>query len=376
MVKGLAKFYIFIFKVLCNIGRSIVYSKQDSEPTIYSETVTTNTKSSELSSNKISATPLRSFSQLDWEKWPTSTHYKKGQYTRFHHAIEENIQILNRRYPTQIQGTTGNIYTTTFMTCSCPDFKKRNLPCKHIYKLALSQGLITSSFLELPVLPKEAFDQNDSPSEPYSNYMKRSVRGYDEVAKKKKEYVIYARSMAHIEENALKRGLTPPYKIIEPYVDPTEPILSKEQQKIVDDSKIRVPQNALKYESHDIIDRILNDDLESPDLVLAQYADHIGCHFSLYIGDYAMKHLLERTWQANVKEASAFYVYNIYRIEKNLRLRDFSQLQNRDTFLHIAEGMTEQMLKYIQKLNFDGIMNPSKRSNAYKYSIDQIKNYF
>ena len=36
----------------------------------------------------------------------------------------------------------SNIYETTLSSCSCPDFAERRLPCKHIYSLAIAEGLI------------------------------------------------------------------------------------------------------------------------------------------------------------------------------------------------------------------------------------------
>lgn len=33
-------------------------------------------------------------------------------------------------------GSQGGVYRTTLCKCSCPDFQKRNVPCKHMYYLA------------------------------------------------------------------------------------------------------------------------------------------------------------------------------------------------------------------------------------------------
>ena len=35
-----------------------------------------------------------------------------------------------------ILGSEGNVYKTSFISCTCMDFQKRKLPCKHMYKLA------------------------------------------------------------------------------------------------------------------------------------------------------------------------------------------------------------------------------------------------
>ncbi|MBQ8947789.1 MAG: SWIM zinc finger family protein [Lachnospiraceae bacterium] len=39
-------------------------------------------------------------------------------------------------------GSTGGDYKTTLNKCTCPDFQKRNMPCKHMYYLADACGLL------------------------------------------------------------------------------------------------------------------------------------------------------------------------------------------------------------------------------------------
>lgn len=38
-------------------------------------------------------------------------------------------------------GSEGYTYHTTLIKCSCPDFQKRNVPCKHMYYLAHKCGI-------------------------------------------------------------------------------------------------------------------------------------------------------------------------------------------------------------------------------------------
>ena len=38
-------------------------------------------------------------------------------------------------------GSTGGKYRTTLRRCSCPDFKKRKAPCKHMYYIAAKCGV-------------------------------------------------------------------------------------------------------------------------------------------------------------------------------------------------------------------------------------------
>lgn len=380
-------FIIWPFRALSALVRAIVYEpsnhvdapsplKQD-KPALSSQN-----KFSPLTYLSSSCSPVHSTSSLQsvWDEWDESVHHKKGQYTRFHKALCDEVTVVNRQYPATVQGSTGALYCTSLSTCSCPDFEKRGLPCKHIYRLALDRGIISKTFLMVPVLPKEAFDQSDPPDAPYENYIKRTVRGLDEAVGKRKQYVIYMRNLSHMEEEARKRGLSPPYKIArntETTYIPKIENLSEAQIKILHDFELHAPDEALAYETHDIIDRVFqHNNLESPDLEIAQYADHMGCSFSLYVGENEMKRIVENFWKNNLKEASAFYVYSVYRMLYSRPLTDFSQLSNRDWFYNVADNMTNQMLQYIHRQNYDGIMNPSSRSNAYKYSVSQIQDNY
>ena len=81
--------------------------------------------------------------------WDVSIHGADGQDVRFDRAMFQNIVI--RSYDAsagsaEIVGTHGEIYKTTLDTCTCEDFQRRGLPCKHIYKLALSRGYSPDAF--------------------------------------------------------------------------------------------------------------------------------------------------------------------------------------------------------------------------------------
>ena len=68
--------------------------------------------------------------------WDVSIHGADGQDLRFDRAMFQNITI--RSYDpaagsAEILGTRGESYETTLDTCTCEDFQRRGLPCKHIY---------------------------------------------------------------------------------------------------------------------------------------------------------------------------------------------------------------------------------------------------
>lgn len=81
--------------------------------------------------------------------WDISIHGADGQDVRFDRALFQNILI--RAYDpitgfAEILGTHGDVYQTDLDHCSCEDFQRRGLPCKHIYKLALSRGYSADAF--------------------------------------------------------------------------------------------------------------------------------------------------------------------------------------------------------------------------------------
>lgn len=113
-----------------------------------------------------------------WNIWDASIHEAEGQYERLERAaMDRKITTLcyDSSYKlAKIQGRT-NTYLTNCRRCSCPDYRSRRLPCKHMYILAMeldgdveknllspehnpSYGLKGLKFALVGHLPKE---QND-----------------------------------------------------------------------------------------------------------------------------------------------------------------------------------------------------------------------
>lgn len=81
--------------------------------------------------------------------WDVSIHGADGQDVRFDRALFQNVVIRSYDPATgtaEILGTHGDIYQTSLDRCTCEDFQRRGLPCKHIYKLALSRGYSADAF--------------------------------------------------------------------------------------------------------------------------------------------------------------------------------------------------------------------------------------
>ena len=81
--------------------------------------------------------------------WDVSIHGADGQDVRMDRALFQNIVIQSYDPTTgsaEILGTRGEVYKTDLDRCTCEDFQRRGLPCKHIYKLALSRGYSADAF--------------------------------------------------------------------------------------------------------------------------------------------------------------------------------------------------------------------------------------
>ena len=83
---------------------------------------------------------LKAFSAVDVDDaWDPAVHYEDGQQTRMIRANDESISVIcyDPSYKVaKIRGKSGNYYITSILGCSCLDYKKRRLPCKHMYYFA------------------------------------------------------------------------------------------------------------------------------------------------------------------------------------------------------------------------------------------------
>lgn len=80
-----------------------------------------------------------------WTDWDVSIHEDPAQISRqgrsmtypFDFEIDESA--LTARF-----SSTSDLpyYDTTLSSCTCYDFQKRHLPCKHIYRLAVELGIV------------------------------------------------------------------------------------------------------------------------------------------------------------------------------------------------------------------------------------------
>lgn len=80
-------------------------------------------------------------------------HCRDSQYVRFKRACTEHevgsiVSLNKRKLCCKFHSSTKHdtIYKTTLVNCTCPDFSISNHPCKHMYKLALELGIISTDW--------------------------------------------------------------------------------------------------------------------------------------------------------------------------------------------------------------------------------------
>lgn len=75
-----------------------------------------------------------------WDIWDSSIHEAPGQFDRAERAaMDEHIRVISYDPQYQLAKVRGRtaVYLTSCKRCSCPDYRKRRLPCKHMYALAM-----------------------------------------------------------------------------------------------------------------------------------------------------------------------------------------------------------------------------------------------
>jgi hypothetical protein len=91
---------------------------------------------------------------MNFGNWEESVHndYEQIKRIAFMQRIKpENVTVFPEKQSAEIVGSDG-IYDVTLNSCTCYDFEARQLPCKHIYKLASELGYLD----DLPKVNRKA----------------------------------------------------------------------------------------------------------------------------------------------------------------------------------------------------------------------------
>lgn len=89
---------------------------------------------------------------MEFGIWDNDIHELPEQKKRFKSSLTSKlipISVDRDAQTGQFNGSGKEPYNTTLNNCDCFDFIRRNMPCKHIYRLAIELGLIDTSHLDV-----------------------------------------------------------------------------------------------------------------------------------------------------------------------------------------------------------------------------------
>ena len=88
------------------------------------------------------------FKEIGWNNWDSRIHHNKEQLKRLERAVKtKKMSVLEHSKNSgiaKVRGDTGVVYSVSRNGCNCGDFEHRNLPCKHMYFLAIELSEKTS----------------------------------------------------------------------------------------------------------------------------------------------------------------------------------------------------------------------------------------
>lgn len=113
--------------------------------------------------NHIAEMMTEDFRKIGWTNWNPDIHATPEQLDRIKRASDSYNGIQLRKYSPNtttgiIRGSSCKIYLTCGNGCSCPDFRKRGLPCKHMYFIAMNHNEYKSVLSEYDFVPYSAED--------------------------------------------------------------------------------------------------------------------------------------------------------------------------------------------------------------------------
>lgn len=74
-----------------------------------------------------------------WDIWDESIHRFEGQAGRMQRSLMQGLRIEKQNFlgRYEVCGSKGDIYSVGYESCTCKDFERRHLPCKHMYLVAM-----------------------------------------------------------------------------------------------------------------------------------------------------------------------------------------------------------------------------------------------
>ena len=297
-------------------------------------------------------------------KWPDTVSYELEQLCRIRRATTENISIVNYNYgdgKAVIRGNSGATYTTSLDECTCEDYHKRGLPCKHMYVLAGYLGRVKLSRIANENADRiKAFTKNRSPeiAEQKSYGTKWEIfdvpQGDDMALRKyeaqyykeranasryvyKPKLVTYGDNPEQVFKTMLKEGqhILPGSVREVPYDRPTQ----AQFYHAIRVDHMSIPKYCCKEDLSCLIDREEDLDFKPADPELKQFCKLNRIPYSQYVGENVLIEDVFKMLKSD-KERIAFQIaVRVYRSRKSWNF------QNWDRYLELADGLITENSK-------------------------------
>lgn len=336
-----------------------------------------------MTSNKLLGNLLRSKFHLPciFYKWPDTVSHEPEQLYRIRRAATENISIVSYNYDDRnavIRGNSGAMYTTSLDGCTCEDYLKRELPCKHMYVLAGYLGRVKLSRIANKNADKiKDFTKNLSPEiveqesygakweifdVPQGDNMalrKYEAQYYKERANAsiyvyKPKLVTYGDNPEQVFKTMLKEGqhILPGSVREIPYDRPTQAQL----YHAIRVDHITIPKYCCKEDLSCLIDREEDLEFKPADPELKQFCKLSRIPYSRYVGENILIEDVFRMLKSD-KERIAFQIaVRVYRSRKSWNF------QNWDRYLELADGLITENSKFKSSFLNNYMPEPSLHS--------------
>lgn len=221
-----------------------------------------------------------------WWEWDSSVHESEGQPSRMQRALTQKIEIVKmpKGCWAQIRGAKGDIYRTSFRICSCPDFRERGKPCKHMYKLAMQ----CAGFNPVPYIILN--DVKPHPLRGFMNLGMFRVKGKNFQTNRMNTKTVYA-----LDQSKAIQAAASEYGLIEPFSaeEVAFPEALENQQMEMAAAGIYVPEGARLYDYEAANWRDRNYDEVTVTREQWEYAASLGILISALAGETEGKELFK-----------------------------------------------------------------------------------
>lgn len=323
-----------------------------------------------------------------WKNW-NECHSSQKQKERIKKALVTNELIPIKINTTARCGkfasqTSKTRYRTTLRSCTCPDFKKQKLPCKHMYYLANQCNLRISNTGSITSLSASLNDNNafQEPAQymPFNdnmNYMLFDGEGIYRPTNRKRKIHIESFSEQEAIEELVSTGYIQDTITIHrvPFEPPTEAQLSTMREH-----HNQIPNKISKADMSFLISKYMEDE-RNADKKLINFATAQKVKFSYYIGE---KSLYGCMWyKFTLEEKFAFYLlcvekdikgkWNFEKFEHYKTLS--SNYLNDDKFMNSFKRYSANgnvFYGFIKDNNIEYGYSASRDTNCYKLAVSII----